>query len=177
MGVATTIKPLTGAQGDARSAGAMLKDIAREMGATLSAGPPPKHSGLAVDAAAELARMAGQKTGEGIVLIESIHPLHRWDGTITGRMSFPRIVSPYCDVWIGEEAAARLGVETGSNVALATGRGETTIIATVTDRMPGGLVAVPSYVPDVRGLLAWTFNPSTKWFDVAASDVKVTPGT
>ena len=70
-----------------------------------------------------------------------------------------------------------LGVEAGANVALATERGETTIIATVTDRMPGGLVAIPSYVPDVRGLLAWTLNPSTKWYDVAASGAKVTPGT
>lgn len=177
MGIATSIAPLTGAQGDARSTGAMLKDIAREMGATLSAGAQVRHPEISVDAAAELARIAGQKTGEGIVLIESIHPLHRWDGTITGRMSFPKIVSPYCDVWIGEEAAARLGVEAGTSVALASERGETTIAATVTDRMPGGLVAVPSYVPDVRGLLAWKFNPSTKWFDVAASGVKVTPET
>jgi anaerobic selenocysteine-containing dehydrogenase len=92
-------------------------------------------------------------------------------------MSFPKVISPYCDIWIGEEIAGSLGVEAGSNVALATERGETTIIATVTDRMPGGLVAIPSYVPDVRGLLAWTLNPSTKWFDVAASGVKVTPGT
>ena len=132
---------------------------------------------LGIDAGAELSRIAGESLGEGVVLIEGIHPLHRWDGTITGRMSFPQIINPYCDIWIGEEAAGDLGVEAGSTVALATELGETTIIATVTDRMPGGLVAVPSYVPDVRGLLAWTVNPITKWFDVAAQGAKVTPGT
>jgi anaerobic selenocysteine-containing dehydrogenase len=178
MGIATSIDPLTDPQGDARAVGEMLKDVASEMGATLpAAGPTAEHPELSVDAAAELARIAGQKVGDGVVLIEGISPLHRWDGTITGRMSFPKIINPYCDVWIGEEAAGSLGVEAGSNVALATELGETTIIATVTDRMPGGLVAVPSYVPDVRGLLAWTVNPSTKWYDVSAQGAKVTPGT
>ena len=178
MGVETSIEPLTDPQGDARAAGEMLKDIASEMGAALAAGgAAAEHPELAVDASAELARIAGQSQGDGVVLIESINPLHRWDGTITGRMSFPKIVSPYCDIWIGEEAAQRLGVEAGSNVALATERGETTIIATVTDRMPGGLVAIPSYVPDVRGLLAWTLNSATKWYDVAARGAKLTPGT
>ena len=178
LGIATTIAPLTEAQGDARSAGEMLSEIADEMGAGLSTGvPPAEHPELQIDAQAELGRIAGESTGEGVVLIEGIHPLHRWDGTITGRMSFPTVISPYCDIWIGEEAAGSLGVEAGSNVALATERGETTIIATVTDRMPGGLVAIPSYVPDVRGLLAWTLNPATKWYDVAASGAKVTPET
>ncbi|HYW69033.1 MAG TPA: molybdopterin-dependent oxidoreductase [bacterium] len=178
MGVETSIEPLTDPQGDARAAGEMLKDIASEMGAALAAGgATAAHPELAIDASVELARMAGQSHGDGVVLIESINPLHRWDGTITGRMSFPKIVSPYCDIWIGEEAAQRLGVEAGSNVALATERGETTIIATVTDRMPGGLVAIPSYVPDVRGLLAWTLNSATKWYDVAALGAKLTPGT
>jgi anaerobic selenocysteine-containing dehydrogenase len=178
MGIASSIEPLTDAQGDARSVGEMLNDIAGEMGVTLpAAGPTAEHPELTLDASAELARIAGQKATDGVVLIESINPLHRWDGTITGRMSFPQIINPYCDIWIGEEAAGDLGVEAGSTVALATELGETTIIATVTDRMPGGLVAVPSYVPDVRGLLAWTVNPITKWFDVAAQGAKVTPGT
>ncbi len=178
LGIATTMTPLTDAQGDARSTGEMLTDIAGEMGQGLSAGvSPAEHPELPIDAQAELDRIAGESTGEGVVLIEGINPLHRWDGTITGRMSFPKVISPYCDIWIGEEIAGSLGVEAGSNVALATERGETTIIATVTDRMPGGLVAIPSYVPDVRGLLAWTLNPATKWYDVAASGAKVTPGT
>ncbi len=179
LGIATTIAPLTDAQGDARSTGEMLSDIAGEMGAALPTGGGSlgEHPELPINAQAELDRIAGQSTEEGVVLIEGINPLHRWDGTITGRMSFPRVISPYCDIWIGEEIARSLGVEAGSNVALATERGETTIIATVTDRMPGGLVAIPSYAPDVRGLLAWTLNSSTKWFDVAASGVKVTPGT
>ena len=178
LGIATTITPLTDAQGDARSTGEMLSDIAGEMGGGLPAeAPPAEHPELPIDAKTELGRIAAESTAEGVVLIEGIHPLHRWDGTITGRMSFPKVISPYCDIWIGEEAAGSLGVEAGANVALATDRGETTIIATVTDRMPDGLVAIPSYVPDVRGLLAWTLNPSTKWYDVAASGAKVTPGT
>ena len=178
LGIATTITPLTDAQGDARSTGEMLSDIAGEMGGGLPAdAPPAEHPELPLDAQTELGRIAAESTAEGVVLIEGIHPLHRWDGTITGRMSFPKVISPYCDIWIGEEAAGSLGVEAGANVALATDRGETTIIATVTDRMPDGLVAIPSYVPDVRGLLAWTLNPSTKWYDVAASGAKVTPGT
>jgi len=178
MSIATTMDPLTDAQGDARATGDMLGNIASEMGVTLApVGAAAEHPEPTIDAAAELARIAGQAPDEGVVLIESIHPLHRWDGTITGRMSFPKIVSPYCDIWIGEEAAQSLGVEAGSNVAVATERGETTIIATVTDRMPGGLVAIPSYVPDVRGLLAWTLNSATKWYDVAAAGAKITPGT
>jgi anaerobic selenocysteine-containing dehydrogenase len=178
MGIASSMEPLTDAQGDARSVGEMLEAIAAEMGVTLGAAvSAAEHPELAVDASAELARIAGQKAADGVVLIESISPLHRWDGTITGRMSFPQIINPYCDVWIGEEAAGSLGVEAGTSVALATELGETTIIATVTDRMPGGLVAVPSYVPDVRGLLAWTVNPVTKWYDVSARGAKVTPGT
>jgi anaerobic selenocysteine-containing dehydrogenase len=148
------------------------------MGASLKPGAPAaEHPELSIDVDAELSRIAGEGESEGVVLVEAIHPLHRWDGTITGRMSFPKIVNPYCDLWIGEEAATDLGVEAGMNVALATERGETTIIATVTDRMPGGLVAYPSYVPDVRGLLTWRLNSATKWFDVAASGAKVTPGT
>jgi predicted molibdopterin-dependent oxidoreductase YjgC len=178
MGIATSMESLTNAQGDARSTGETLSEIAGEMGVAQPAEvPPAEHPELSIDAQAELGRIAGESTVEGVVLIEGIHPLHRWDGTITGRMSFPKVISPYCDIWIGEEAAGSLGVEAGANVALATERGETTIIATVTDRMPGGLVAIPSYVPDVRGLLAWTLNPSTKWYDVAASGAKVTPGT
>ena len=178
LGIATTMTPLTDAQGDARSTGEMLSDIAGEMGQGLSTGvSPAEHPELPIDAQAELGRIAGESTGEGVMLIEGINPLHRWDGTITGRMSFPATISPYCDIWIGEEIAGSLGVEAGSNVALATECGETTIIATVTDRMPGGLVAIPSYVPDVRGLLAWTLNPATKWYDVAASGAKVTPVT
>jgi len=178
MGIETSMEPVTAPQGDALPVKAMLESIAAEMNATLGGGAgAAEHPKLTIDAAAELSRLAGEPSGDGVVLVEGIHPLHRWDGTITGRMSFPKIINPYCDVWIGEEAAGSLGVEGGASVALATERGETSIIATVTDRMPGGLVAFPSYVPDVRGLLKWTLNPATKWFDVAASGAKVTPGT
>ena len=90
-------------------------------------------------------------------------------------MSFAQSISPYCDIWIGEAAAGGRGVAQGASVALATDRGETRIIATVTNRMPGGLVAIPSYVPDVRGLLVWTANAGTRWFDVSAGRVEVTP--
>jgi len=43
--------------------------------------------------------------------------------------------------------------------------------------MPGGLVAVPTYVPDARGLMAWTANPATRWYDVAARGAKVRAGS
>ncbi|MBN1458610.1 MAG: molybdopterin-dependent oxidoreductase [Armatimonadetes bacterium] len=176
IGVATSLEPLTRPQGDARSVSAMLEEIAAEMGMSVTADAGgASHAELPLDLQAELDRLAGQPVSEGVVLIESISPLHRWDGTITGRMSFPRIVSPYCEIWIGEKMAGDLGVDTGMSVALATDRGETSIIATVTDRMPGGLVAIPSYVPDVRGLMTWTRNPATKWFDVKATGAKVTP--
>jgi ferredoxin-nitrate reductase len=177
LGVVSSIEPITAPQGDARSTGEMLESIAGEMGVALPAGGAIGQTELPVDVQAELARIAGETVGDGVTLIEAINPLHRWDGTITGRMSFPKIINPYCDVWIGEQAAADLGVEAGAVVALATERGETTIIATVTDRMPGGLVAIPSYVPDVRGLLEWTLNATTKWYDVSAPGAKVTPGT
>jgi anaerobic selenocysteine-containing dehydrogenase len=112
LGIATTMTPLTDAQGDARSTGEMLSDIAGEMGQGLSAGvSPAEHPKLPIDAQAELGRIAGESTGEGVMLIEGINPLHRWDGTITGRMSFPMVISPYCDIWIGEEMAGSLGSE------------------------------------------------------------------
>lgn len=179
FGVSTSIEPLTKPQGDAAGIAELLGAIAGEMGASLPAAPggKPADREFTIDADAELARMAGAADGGDVVLIESINPLHRWDGTITGRMSFPKIASPYCELWVGEEAADSMGVEPGATVALSTDRGETTIIATVTDRMPGGLVAIPSYVPDVRGLWMWTPNAATGWFDVKASGARVTPGS
>ena len=108
-------------------------------------------------------------------LIEGIHPLHRWDGTITGRMSFAQSQTPYCEIWMAPASAREIGVEQGESVALSTDRGETRIIVTVTDRMPDGLVAIPSYVPDARGLMVWTPNAGTRWYDVSASQAKVTP--
>jgi anaerobic selenocysteine-containing dehydrogenase len=178
IGVSTELAPLTDPQGDARSVREMLDEIATEIGKSLNVvTQKASHQDLDLDEQEVLERLAGQQAGEGVALIENIHPLHRWDGTITGRMSFPRVVHPYCEVWVGEEAAGSLGVGSGQNVALATDRGETTIIATVTDRMPGGLVAVPSYVPDVRGLMTWAANPSTRWFDVRATGAKLKPGS
>jgi len=41
--------------------------------------------------------------------------------------------------------------------------------------MPEGLVAIPSYVPDARGLMVWSPNAGTRWYDVSASQAKVTP--
>jgi anaerobic selenocysteine-containing dehydrogenase len=176
IGVSTELSSLTRPQGDARSVREMLAEIASEMGVQVPSGTTEaSHPGIELDAQEELDRIGAKPAGEGVVLIENIHPLHRWDGTITGRMSFPRIVSPYCEVWIGEEAASSLGVDSGSNVALATDRGETSIIATVTDRMPDGLVAIPSYVPDVRGLMTWKTNAATRWFDVTATGAKLKP--
>jgi anaerobic selenocysteine-containing dehydrogenase len=176
IGASTELSPLTRPQGDARPVREMLAEIAEEMGIQFAAGTADaSHPELEMDVQEELDRLAARPVDEGVVLIENIHPLHRWDGTITGRMSFPRIVNPYCEVWIGEEVADSLGVDSGTNVALATDRGETSIIATVTDRMPGGLVAIPSYVPDVRGLMTWKTNSATQWFDVAAAGAKLTP--
>jgi anaerobic selenocysteine-containing dehydrogenase len=179
FGVSTAVEPLTKPQGDSASVTEFLKAIAGEMGASLpeASGGKPADRELSIDVEAELARIAGATDAGDVVLVESINPLHRWDGTITGRMSFPKIVSPYCELWVGEEAAGNMGVEHGATVALSTDRGETTIIATVTDRMPGGLVAIPSYVPDVRGLWVWTPNAATGWFDVRASGARVTPGS
>jgi anaerobic selenocysteine-containing dehydrogenase len=88
-------------------------------------------------------------------------------------MSFAQAQTPYCEIWIGEKAAVDLGIERGSGVTLSTDRGETRLIATVTDRMPDGLVAVPTYVPDARGLFAWIPNAVTRWYDVAAERPKV----
>ena len=69
------------------------------------------------------------------------------------------------------------GVRAGENATVASDRGETTIIATVTDRMPEGLVAIPTYVPDARSLMVWTPNAATRWFDVAASGASVRSGS
>ncbi len=173
LGLSTSVSPVTEPQGDATTAREMLQAIAGEMGLSLAAGVPAEHPPLQLDEAAALERMAGTGNGE-IALVEGISPLHRWDGAITGRMSFAQQITPYCEIWMGEDAAGDLDVAQGSTVSLATDRGETRIIATVTSRMPGGLVAIPSYVPDARGLLKWTANPSTRWFDVTASRAKVT---
>jgi len=175
FGIATSIGPLTAPQGDARSVAEMLGAVAVELGATLSAGPAKaEHPPLDVGAEAALARMA-DGGAEGVDLIEGVHPLHRWDGTITGRMSFAQAQTPYCEIWIGPGTAAELGLEQGESVALSTDRGETRIFATVTDRMPEGLVAIPSYVPDARSLMVWTPNAGTRWYDVSASRAKVAP--
>jgi len=172
FGFATSIERVVEPQGDGCAAGAMLKDIARDMGGSIGAAGGVEHPELALEDEQVLASM---KAADGLTLVEGIHPLHRWDGTLTGRMSFPKAQTPYCELWIGEEPAAASGVEQGASVVVTTERGETQIIATVTDRMPGGVIAVPSYVPDARGLMVWTLNPKTKWFDVTTSGVKVTP--
>lgn len=176
LGVETRIEPVAAPQGGAKPVAEMLAAIASELGAKLGAvAQAAEHPPLAVAVDAALAKLADAAASDELSLIEAISSLHRWDGTITGRMSFAQSISPYCDIWIGEAAAGGLGIEQGATVALATDRGETRIIATVTDRMPGGLVAVPSYVPDARGLLVWTANADTRWFDVSAGHVKVTP--
>jgi anaerobic selenocysteine-containing dehydrogenase len=90
-------------------------------------------------------------------------------------MSFAQSQTPYCEIWVAPAVAQELGVEQGESVALSTDRGETRIIVTVTDRMPEGLVAIPSYVPDARGLMVWVPNAGTRWYDVSASQAKVTP--
>ncbi len=176
LGVETTTEPVAAPQGGARPVAEMLAMIASELGTPLAAaGPGADHPGVDIDVDAALARLADGAAAGELSLIEGISPLHRWDGTITGRMSFAQSISPYCDIWIGEAAAGGRGVGQGASVALATDRGETRIIATVTNRMPDGLVAIPSYVPDVRGLLVWTANAGTWWFDVSAGRVEVTP--
>jgi anaerobic selenocysteine-containing dehydrogenase len=175
FGVETAIDPVAAPQGCAKPVAEMLAAIASELGGRLAAAAPEaEHPPLEIDFDQALARLA-DAAGDGLSLIEGISPLHRWDGAITGRMSFAQSIAPYCDIWIGEAAAGGLGVKHGETVALGTDRGETRIIATVTSRMPGGLVAIPSYVPDARGLLVWTANAATRWFDVAAVRVKVTP--
>ncbi len=175
FGMATAVAPVTAPQGDATSVAEMLSAIAKEMSASLGATSPAAHPPIEIDVDVALSKLADLGKSEELDLIEAISPLHRWDGAITGRMSFAQSISPYCDVWIGEEAAGELGVEQGSTVALSSDRGETRIIATVTSRMPGGLIAIPSYVPDARGLFKWTANAGTRWFDVSAERAKVTP--
>jgi anaerobic selenocysteine-containing dehydrogenase len=175
FGIATAVEPTVGPQGDARAVRDMLGEIAVELGKSLPSGTTEaSHPELKVDADEMLARMA-TSGAQGIDLIEGIHPLHRWDGTITGRMSFAQSQTPYCEIWVAPAAAQELGVEQGESVALSTDRGETRIIVTVTDRMPEGLVAIPSYVPDARGLMVWVPNAGTRWYDVSASQAKVTP--
>jgi len=177
FGFSTSIDTGLLPQGDGMAAGGMLADIAKSMGAAIGASAAAgaaaaEHPELAIE---DEQVLAGMKGTDGLTFVEGIHPLHRWDGTLTGRMSFPAAQSPYCELWVGEEPAAANGIEQGASVVVTTERGETQIIATVTDRMPGGVIAVPSYAPDARGLMVWTLNPKTKWFDVTTSGVKVTP--
>ncbi len=176
LGITTTIEPLADPQGDAKPVREILAAVANELGSSLAVShTTATHPPIEINAEAALAKYAGGDAGDGVALIENVSPLHRWDGTITGRMSFPQSMKPYCDIWLGEEAAASLGIEQGATVALATDRGETSLIVTVTDRMPGGLVAIPSYVPDARGLMVWTPNAETKWYDVSAAGAKIAP--
>ena len=178
LGIENTIEPVTAPQGGAKSVAEMLTAVASELGATLGGAGEANHPAIEIaDFEGTLMGLAQARSGDELSLIEGISSLHRWDGTITGRMSFAQSISPYCDIWIGESAADELGIGQGGSVAVATDRGETRMIATVTSRMPGGLVAIPSYVPDARGLLAWTPNAETRWFDVSAERVKVTPET
>jgi anaerobic selenocysteine-containing dehydrogenase len=177
FGVATSVHPAVAPQGDASPVRRLLAALAEELGAPL-AGVEARgeHPASNVDAAAALARLASAG-GDGVSFIEGISPIHRWDGAITGRMAFAQSLKPYCEIWIGEGTAARLGVRAGESATVASDRGETTIVATVTDRMPEGLVAIPSYVPDARSLMVWTPNATTRWFDVAASGASVRAGS
>jgi anaerobic selenocysteine-containing dehydrogenase len=176
LGVTNTIFPIAAPQGDARAVGEALKALAEEFGVVLEPrAARGEHPPLALDIDAALAKLTAGGGGDGVILVEAGSPIHRWDGTITGRMSFAQAQKPYCEAWIGEKAAHDLGIEMGASVALSTDRGETRLIATVTDRMPGGLVAVPSYVPDARGLFAWVPNAVTRWYDVTAGRAKVAP--
>jgi anaerobic selenocysteine-containing dehydrogenase len=178
FGISTTIAPLTAPQGDARTIASMLGDVAKGLGAALpaaAAGAKAEHPPVDIDVEAALAKIAAAGAADGVDLIEGTSPLHRGDGTVTSRMSFPQTISPYAEVWIGEDTAGGLGIEQGASVAVATDRGETSLIVTVTDRMPGGLVAIPTYVPDARGLMVWTPNAGTKWYDVSAKGAKVAP--
>jgi anaerobic selenocysteine-containing dehydrogenase len=177
FGIATSIEPMVAPQGEAVSVAAMLGAVAVELGTKLQvAGAKAEHPPLDVDVERVLSGMGAAAVGDRLELdlVEGIHPLHRWDGTITGRMSFAQSQTPYCEIWMAPGAAAELDVEQGASVALSTDRGETRIIATVTDRMPTELVAIPSYVPDARGLMVWTPNAGTRWYDVSASGAKVT---
>ncbi|MBD3349529.1 MAG: hypothetical protein GF400_10105 [Candidatus Eisenbacteria bacterium] len=175
LSITTNIEPLKDPQGDATPVSEMLGAIARELGANLATREPAaEHPPLEIDVDAELKRLAGASGAEGVTLVEKTNPMHRWDGTITGRMAFAQQQSPYCEIWVGEEAAESLDIEQGASVTVGTDRGETKILATVTDRMPGMLVAIPSFVPDARGLLTWTPNPETRWFDVSSRGAKVT---
>ncbi|MBD3368278.1 MAG: hypothetical protein GF405_08955 [Candidatus Eisenbacteria bacterium] len=162
-------------RGDGRSVRQMLEILAREVGTELRVSEAKaEHPDPGIDTNAAIAGMLGD-AGDGMTFVENIHPLHRWDGTITGRMSFPQAQKPYCEVWVSEPDAEKLGIEQGSTVALASERGETRILVTVTDRMPCGIVAVPSYVPDARGLFEWKPNDTTRWYDVSAVGAKVGP--
>jgi anaerobic selenocysteine-containing dehydrogenase len=177
FGVATSVHPAVAPQGDASPVRRLLAALAEELGAPLAGGEARgEHPASNVDAAAALARLASAG-GDGVSFIEGISPIHRWDGAITGRMAFAQSLKPYCEIWIGEGTAARLGVRAGESATVASDRGETTIVATVTDRMPEGLVAIPSYVPDARSLMVWTPNATTRWFDVAASGASVRAGS
>jgi len=177
FGVATSIAPVVAPQGDAAPVRGILAALAEELGTALSgAEARGEHPAMEIDAAAALARMA-TAAGDGVSLVESVSPFHRWDGAITGRMAFAQALRPYCEIWIGEATAKRFGIKCGENATVATDNGETTIIATVTDRMPEGLVAIPTYVPDARGLMVWTANPATRWFDVAATGTAVRSGS
>lgn len=176
FGVTNSVTTAAAAQGDAIPVRDALKAVAAELDAQIPASAgSAEHAQPDLDVDAALSKLAGRAGPEGVSLIENIHPLHRWDGDITGRMSFPQTQEPYCEIWIGDSAAGDLGVTHGASVWLATDKGETILSATVTDRMPGGLVAIPSYAPDARCLLTWTPNAKTRWFDVTASGAKVTP--
>jgi len=173
--VTNTIAAMAPPKGDGRSVREMLDTLARELGTELrTAEAKAEHPDPGIDTDAALVGMM-KEAGDRLTFVESIHPLHRWDGTITGRMSFPQAQTPYCEVWVSEADADRFEVEQGSTVALKSERGETRMLVTVTDRMPAGIVAVPSYVPDARGLFEWKPNAETKWFDVAAVGAKIGP--
>lgn len=177
FGLTTTIEPAVAPQGDAAPVREFLAALAEELGAPLSGAEARGENPVPnIDAGAALARMMSQGDA-GVEFIESISPIHRWDGAITGRMAFAQSLKPYCEIWIGETTASRLGVRAGENATISSDKGETTIIATVTDRMPDGLVAIPTYVPDARGLMVWTANATTRWFDVAASGASVRSGS
>lgn len=165
-------------QGDGHSLRETLGQLSRELGVKPRAAEVGRAEGAApdIDVARALAEISERQRG-GTQFIENISPLHRWDGGITGKMSFTESMKPYCEVWVGVDDAGKLGIEHGCQVALATERGETRMIAVVTDRVGGGVVAVPTYVPDMRGLLTWAPNTTTRWYDVSSAGASVKPAS
>ncbi len=106
------------------------------------------------------------------LLISDTATGHFADGSITRNMSWAREMFPASFIELSTEDAQEIKVKNGDEVLVSSRSGETALTAQVTDRLCKGVVSVPSYSADIRGVFEWKTTPEGK-FQTAPEKVRI----